>query len=86
MLFWLIISLAFCNISNNEKNALIVIYIATNGENWTITWDINAQVSTWNGVEVENDMVVSLDLSFNNLEGELPEEIGNLINLRSQKL
>ncbi|MCK5402310.1 MAG: Two component regulator three Y domain protein, partial [Flavobacteriaceae bacterium] len=67
LLFCLITTLAFCTVSIKEKNALLAICNATNGDNWTVTWNGNTPVSNWNGVTVENDKVVALDLSFNNL-------------------
>jgi hypothetical protein len=52
LLFCLITTLAFCNISVKEKNALLAICNAKNGENWTVSWNTNTPVSTWNGVTV----------------------------------
>jgi len=86
LLFCLITTLAFCNVSTSEKNALLALCSATQGDNWTVIWDTDTPVSSWNGVTVENDKVVALDLSFNNLEGFLPVEIGDLVNLRTLNL
>jgi len=73
-------------VSNIEKQALLDFYIATNGENWVNTWDINEPVSNWYGITVENDQVTGISLLFNNIEGILPDSIGNLENLRVLEL
>ena len=78
----LISSFSFAEISNSEKSILISLYNATNGSNWSTKWDLNQPVSKWFGVKVENDKVIELDLSNNNLKGALPTEIGGLNNVR----
>ena len=75
-------ALAFCNVSNKEKEALISLYNATQGQNWMSSWNLESPVSTWDGVTVEDNKVIALDLSFNNLQGQLPEQIGDLIYLK----
>ncbi|WP_440121419.1 leucine-rich repeat domain-containing protein [Tenacibaculum sp. Ill] len=71
-----------CSENNSDKEALIALYNATDGVNWTETWDLNAQMSTWKGVVLDTyGNVTKLDLYFNNLVGTLPPEIGNLTNL-----
>ncbi len=71
-----------CSENNSDKEALIALYNATDGVNWTETWDLNAQMSTWKGVVLDTyGNVTKLDLYFNNLNGMLPSEIGNLTNL-----
>ena len=74
------------SISLPEKDALIKLYIATNGGQWKNKWDLNAPVSKWYGVKMYEDKVIALDLSNNNLVGELPVEIGNLIYVQKLKL
>ncbi|WP_428743057.1 leucine-rich repeat domain-containing protein [Tenacibaculum sp.] len=81
-----------CSENNSDKEALIALYNATDGVNWTETWDLNAQMSTWKGVVLDTyGNVTKLDLYFNNLNGMLPSEIGNLtslifLNISSNKL
>ena len=86
LLFCLISTLAFCNISEKEKNALLAICHATQGDHWTVTWNMEAPISSWHGIVVEDDKVVELDLSFNNLQGQLPDELGDLVNLKTLNL
>ena len=61
-------------------------YKATNGSQWNSTWNLEAPVNSWYGVKVENDKIVEINLQFNNLQGTLPQEIGNLIYLRKMNL
>jgi len=67
-----------------DKDALIAIYQATDGDNWVSNqnWLSNRPIGTWYGVITdENDRVVELDLSENELNGTIPSELGNLIYL-----
>lgn len=50
------------DVSVAEKNALIQLYNATNGANWTSKWDLNAPVSSWYGVKIQDDKVVAVEL------------------------
>ncbi|MBX9806337.1 MAG: Two component regulator three Y domain protein, partial [Flavobacteriaceae bacterium] len=70
-------------VSVSEKNALIKLYNATNGANWTSKWNLNSPVSSWYGVTLNDDKVISIQLSNNNLVGELPAEISDLIYLKN---
>ena len=76
----------FADVSKAEKNALVKLYNATNGNEWTRQWDLNAPVSSWYGVVLENDKVVALNLSKNNLNGYLPAEISKLKYLHDLNL
>ena len=76
-----ITTVAFSQISDIEKNALIDLYKSTNGENWNNSWDLSTDVNTWHGVTVSNNSVTKLNLSMNNLEGIIPSTIGNLNSL-----
>jgi len=68
----------FAEISSTEKNALIKFNKATKGSQWTNKWDLKASPTTWYGVEIQNDKVISIKLVNNNLNGELPKELGDL--------
>tara|TARA_R110000850_G_scaffold274786_2_gene412802 strand:+ start:35280 stop:35990 length:711 start_codon:yes stop_codon:yes gene_type:complete len=89
----LIASIALCfavtttaQISSTEKQALLDLYHSTNGPEWSTGWDLETSEDSWFGVEIKNNTVVSIDLGFNNLKGEIPQSIGNLENLQSLKL
>ena len=77
----LITTVAFA-IPKAEKNALVDLYESTNGSQWIDPWDLSSKISSWKGVVVENNHVVSITLFNNNLDGTLPKSIGNLENLR----
>lgn len=68
-----------------EKDALIALYKATNGDKWVRkdNWCSDKPLSEWYGVECfqPNSEVWNLFLESNNLTGILPSEIGNLTNL-----
>ena len=85
-IFLLTTMFCFAEVSTSEKDALLALYNSTNGASWNTTWDLESPISTWHGVTVENAQVIALDLAFNNLEGQLPEQIGDLVNLKSIKL
>ena len=78
--------MTYAEVSVSEKNALIELNKATQGQNWTKKWDFNAPVSTWYGVKLFNDRVVAIDLSDNNLSGMLPTNISDLKYLRTLNL
>ena len=86
IVFFLTAMLSFAEVSNSEKEALVALYNSTNGASWNTTWDLEAPINTWHGVTVQDSKVVGLNLSFNNLKGQLPTEIGNLIHLKSINL
>ena len=66
-----------------ECEALVAIYNSTNGPGWTNAatnnWLTPSAVSTWTGVVVSSGHVSGmLNLSYNNLSGPIPREVGNL--------
>ena len=69
-------------IPKSEKKALIDLYHNTNGNEWINSWDLSSSVSTWKGVLIEDNHVVSITLFNNNLQGSLPVTIGNFENLQ----
>lgn len=72
--------------NDGEREALIALYKATNGDGWTnkTNWCSDKPLSEWYGVYTNNnDRVHIIDLSSNNLSGVLPKEIGNLQELES---
>ena len=70
-------------VSQQERDALISIYNATNGPNWedTENWATSTPVHTWSGVSTTGNRVTKLVMQSTNPVGVLPETIGNLVNL-----
>jgi gliding motility-associated-like protein/uncharacterized delta-60 repeat protein len=66
-----------------ERASLIAIYDAFNGDSWNdnTNWKNGGDESTWHGVTITGCRVTGLDLQANNLDGELPQEIGDLTQL-----
>lgn len=70
--------------SVTDYDALMALYNATGGDNWTNNngWDVSCDLSTWHGVTVNGSgRVTSLTLSNNNLVGTLPSELGDLTSI-----
>lgn len=65
--------------------ALVALYEATDGPNWTshTNWLENDDFCSWYGVSCVKGIPFELTLGYNNLSGELPSEIGNLDSLRN---
>ena len=66
-----------------DSLALVALYNNTNGNNWNINnnWLGFLPVNYWFGIEVENYRVVQINLPYNNLQGDIPIDIGNLDSL-----
>jgi surface protein len=72
-----------------QKNALIALYNATDGDNWTNNenWLTDAPLGNWFGVTSDVDgNVIGINLEFNELLGYIPSEIGDLTNLTQLKI
>ena len=65
-----------------DSLALAALYDSTDGANWTnnTNW-LSSNVSTWYGVTVTDGRVTHINLSYNNLVGAIPPEIGDLTSL-----
>jgi len=74
---------------STERDALISLFNSTNGDNWTNSsnWrnpdspqEFNEPGTefTWFGITVQDNHVTDISLPYNNLQGSLPSEIGNL--------
>ena len=72
-------------IPQTECEALVALYNATDGDNWTTKtdWLQTTAPCTWYGVTCEAEHVTHIELSYNNLSNVLPPEIGNLTALTS---
>ncbi|TVZ54885.1 putative secreted protein (Por secretion system target) [Lutibacter sp. Hel_I_33_5] len=66
-----------------DFTALKAIYDSTNGAEWTRKWDLTSPISTWSGITFNDDNRIEiLDLTYNNLKGNLPSEISDLTTLK----
>ena len=71
-------------ISKRDRDALIALYRATDGPNWTNqeNWLSNRPLDEWHGVTTgANGRVTWLELSDNGLSGRLPASIGDMDRL-----
>ena len=79
--------ITFCvDVAGRERLALAALFNATDGPNWegNDNWLSDAPLSEWFGVTTEfYGSVIGLDLGWIGLNGELPEELGNLENLET---
>ena len=60
--------------SASDREALVALYRSTDGPQWENNdgWNTKDDISLWKGVEVRGGRVVELDLSDNNLQGNIP--------------
>lgn len=73
------ISFASASCQLCDSLVLVELYDSLNGPTWTISWDLQTPVSTWYGVTLSgNNCVVGLNLTSNNLNGQIPASIGEL--------
>ena len=75
--------------NNPDRAALVALYNAAGGANWTnnANWNTNAPLGEWHGVDTDgNGRVTSLGLGNNGLNGSIPPELGNLANLTELNL
>ncbi|CAM9474636.1 unnamed protein product [Ectocarpus fasciculatus] len=67
-----------------DRDALVALYDATGGSNWTKNgnWNTDADLSKWYGIFVNDQgRVVGVHLVANNLQGSIPEALGALSKL-----
>ena len=77
-----ICSIAPCFTPSDDSLALVALYNATNGNQWTKKWDLTKPMTTWHGIAFVGRCVIKLDLSSNNLSDSIPSELGNLSQLQ----
>ena len=74
------------NCGSMDRDALVALYNATNGSNWTdnTNWLSDQPISEWYGVAVGgvSGQVTKLDLRGNNMTGSIPPELGYLSKLK----
>ena len=66
-----------------DRAALVALYEATDGPNWTrnANWLTDRPLWEWEGVKTDRGYVTELQLTNNGLRGQIPPEIGNLAGL-----
>ena len=67
------------------RPALVALYNATDGANWSnnSNWNSDAHISRWHGVTINpSGRVTEVRLTRNGLRGRLPPELGSLTELR----
>ena len=73
-----------CTDTRVDYYALVELYNATDGPNWTnaTNWASAAPLNEWHGVDTDpGGRVTRLNLEDNNLRGPLPTVLGRLTNL-----
>ena len=73
----------------SDRDVLEALYHATGGPSWTNNdqWLTNAPLAEWYGVRSSaQDEVWALQMRENNLEGEIPAELGDLASLQELNL
>ncbi len=60
-------------VNPTDSLALVDVFDQTGGDDWINSWDLTQPVATWEGVTVLNNKIRELDLSSNNLTGNLPD-------------
>lgn len=76
----------FAKIPAHEVQALKDFYLATQGDEWNQSWDLDQDLKLADGLTIEDGHVVSIRLMFNNLQGQLPASISELTELRILEL
>ena len=73
----------------DPRDALIALYNATGGEDWTnnTNWATDLPVSNWYGTTVDGEgRLTALELGNNGLSGSLPAEVAELVDLQRLEL
>ena len=73
---------------DSDRAALVALYIATDGPNWTrnTNWLSDAPIGEWHGVTTAYGRVTDLGLFDNGLVGSIPAELGDLDRLERLEL
>ncbi len=79
-------------LDSTDWEGLKALYTSTGGATWgdTLNWNITSleqppsqeSVAIWDGIMIEDGRVTALNLPDNGLTGNLPDELGNLSELR----
>ncbi|MGL5682311.1 MAG: leucine-rich repeat domain-containing protein [Marinifilaceae bacterium] len=68
----------FVGSRETDSLALVTLYNACEGTEWHDTWDLKLPIDEWYGVSMEGGRVYDVELYYNNLKGQLPEELTKL--------
>ena len=73
---------------DSDRQALIALYNATNGEYWSFNanWLTDEPLGEWQGVTVGDGRVTGVNLVRNQLSGPIPSELGKLSSLAQLNL
>ena len=77
-------NITYCTETRPDYYPMAALYHSSNGPNWNnnTNWLSEAPLHSWQGVKTNSSgQVTSLDLSRNNLQGEIPSDIGQLDQL-----
>jgi Leucine-rich repeat (LRR) protein len=69
-----------------ECEALVALYNSTDGANWSSDWNVTNTPCSWSGVSCSAGQVTDIYLGYNNLNGTIPRELGNLTQLTTLNL
>ena len=75
----------FARLPSPDREALVALYNATGGANWTYktNWLTNAPVGQWDGVTTDSQgRVTELNLTSHQLMGEIPPALADLTSLK----
>ena len=75
----------FARLPSPDREALLALYNATGGANWTnnTKWLTTAPIGQWRGVTTDSQgRVTELNLTSNQLKGEIPTELADLASLK----
>ncbi|MDY6992967.1 MAG: hypothetical protein SVR94_10260, partial [Pseudomonadota bacterium] len=74
---------AVTQIPQPECEALLDLYEQTNGSNWKENsgWGKNNELCAWYGIWCDNNRVFAISLNNNQLDGSIPDSIGQLTQL-----
>jgi Leucine-rich repeat (LRR) protein len=74
---------AVTEIPQVQCEALVALYNSTDGANWSnnFDWNVTNTPCSWSGITCSAGQVTEISLSYNNLNGSIPSELGNLSQL-----
>lgn len=74
------------SISFAERTALVNLYLATSGEEWSQKWDFTKDPKYWYGVKIKNGSVTEINLRGNALKGNFPPSVSGFSKLQKLDL